>query len=99
MAQQVGQIERKVVVIYFFHTNYAKYMVSLLRYPYNRLLVKNTSPQQNDSKRNIHSKKFIITNKSTVGQTTLTPPDDGLHNVFKDWLKKLGSLLSASRSR
>ena len=32
-------------------------------------------------------------------QTTLTPWTDGLHSVFNDWVKKLGSLLSASRSK
>jgi len=87
-------------VVYFFDTNYAKYMLSLLRYLYNsapgegRQLV-----DKNNPKRNVHSKQSDTTRESTANQTILTPLMGGLHNVLNDLVKKLGSLLSASRSK
>jgi hypothetical protein len=89
-----------VVVIYFFHTNYAKYMLSLLLYLYNSAPGEGHRPvNKNNPKRNVHSKQSSTTRESRVNQTTLTPLVGGVHNVFNDWVKKLGSLLSASRSR
>jgi len=88
-------------VIYFFHSKYAKYMILLLRYrtqlgPWVR---RPTGPQ-NDSKHNVHSKQIQCYKKRVDrGQTTLTPSADGLHNAFNDCLKRLGLLLSASRSK
>ena len=76
-------------------------MISLLRYPYNAAPGKgNPTSQQNDSKHNVHSKQSSsYTQKSTVDQATLIPGACGFHNVFNDWVKKLGLLLSASRSK
>ena len=101
MDLQIGKVQRKVVVIHFFHTNYAKYMVLLLRFPYNsapggghRLANKTIFKAQH-----VHSKQSNTTKKSTVVQKTLIPSVSGLHSAFNDWVKKLGLLLSASRSK
>lgn len=99
---QVVKIPRRVVVIYFFHSKYAKYMILLLVTVHSSASCRGrpTGPQ-NDSKHNVHSKQSSITKKKKVdrGQTTLIPSADGFHNAVNDCFKKLGSLLSASRSK
>jgi len=61
---QVVKIPRRVVVIYFFHSKYAKYMILLLVTVHSSASCRGrpTGPQ-NDSKHNVHSKQSSITKK------------------------------------
>ena len=100
---QADKSSRRVVVIYFFHSKYAKYMILLLRYRTQLGLLgrgETDWPTKQFKAQHVHSKQFSVTKKKVDrGQTTLTPSADGFHKAVNDCFKKLGSLLSASRSK
>jgi hypothetical protein len=95
------EVQRKVVVVYFIRPKDVQYMISLLLGSVSVQSAPGRGYQivHKTSQSATYTASNPIYTKVDRGQTTLTPWTDGFHSAFNDWVKKLGSLLSASRSK